>query len=74
MEEKEARERGNGVGMGRGKEEDAPTTAPATAAPGDNCPQGQLPPDGARGLCVLASPLGPMAHAVPCLLGLTRGW
>ena len=23
--------------------------------------------------CVLASPLGPMAHAVPCLLGLSRG-
>ena len=38
------------------------------------CPSFAFGTDGARGLCVLASPLGPMAHAVPCLLGLTRGW
>ena len=29
--------------------------------------------DGTRGLCVLASLLGPMVLAVPCLSGLTRG-
>ena len=55
----------------------------------DECPSFDFGTDGARGQCVLASPLGlmahavpcvlasplgPMLHAVPCLLALTRGW
>ena len=34
--------------------------------------RGKITSDGARGLNVLALHLGPMAHLVPCLLGLTR--
>ena len=36
------------------------------------CPSFAFRTDGARGPSVLASPLGPMAHAVPCFLGLTK--
>ena len=36
------------------------------------CPSFTIGTDGAHVPCVLVSPLGPMAHTVPCFLGLTK--